>query len=286
MKQIPVYNIHTISCKTTNVGFLEILPFEDHLKNAQHIHFPHRHDFYYLLYITNGKGTHTIDFKTYPIGNHQLFFMSPGQVHEWNLSANTKGYTLFFTKDLFTSRDFKIEKEWSFFHNFFDDASFFVPKSQQKILDSLFSTILLEYRTERLNQEKITKNLTVALLYKIDELLQSKKKTEGGKNIDTVRKFDLLIDKYFTENHRLDFYANRLNITPNYLNALCKNNLGKSAKELLNERLLLEAKRLIKHSNLSISEISDYLNFGTPSYFNRFFSKHEKQTPFHFKSNS
>lgn len=284
MKKIPVYTIHTISCKTTKAGLLEILPFEDHLKNAEHIQFPHRHDFYYLLYITSGKGTHTIDFKTYPIVNNQLFFMSPGQVHEWDLPPTTKGYTLFFTKELFSSRDFKIENEWSFFHNFFDDAVFTIPKTEQKSIELLFSTILKEYELNLRNQDKITKSLTAALLYKIDELLQQKKKIEGENNSDIIRRFDLLIDQNFIKEHQLDFYADKLTITPNYLNALCKKNLNKSAKELLSGRLLLEAKRLIKHSNLSINEIADYLNFNSSSYFVRFFSKHEQLTPFQFKN--
>ena len=284
MKKIPVYTIHTISCKTTKVGLLEILPFEEHLKNAEHIQFPHRHDFYYLLYITSGKGTHTIDFKTYPLENNQLFFMSPGQVHEWNLPLTTKGYTLFFTKELFGSKDFKIENEWSFFHNFFDDAAFVVPKTEQKTIELFFSTILKEYQSNQRNQDKITKSLTAALLYKIDELLQLKKKTGNENNNDIIRRFDLLIDKNFIEEHQLDFYADKLNITPNYLNALCQKNLGKSAKELLSERLLLEAKRLIKNSNLSVNEIADYLNFNTSSYFVRFFSKHEQLTPLQFKT--
>lgn len=282
MKKIPVYNIHTISCKTTKLEFLEILPFEEHLKNAQHIHFPHRHDFYYLLYILKGKGEHTIDFKTYPVNNHQLFFMSPGQVHEWNLRANTTGFTLFFTKDLYSSKEFKIEKEWSFFHNFFDDAALNVPLSEQKNLTDLFTNILSEYTQHGINQEKITKHLTATLLYKIDGLLHAKKSITG-KNIDTVRKFDLLIDKYGIEQHQLNFYANQLNISPNYLNALCKNNVGKSAKQLINERLLLESKRMLKHSNLTITEIADHLNFNSSSYFVRFFSKHEKLTPVQFK---
>ena len=100
------------------------------------------HSIYYLLYITSGKGTHTIDFKTYPVKNNQLFFMSPGQVHEWNLPANTKGYTLFFNKELFQTKDFKIETEWSFFHNFFDDAAFDIPKNEIKTMEQMFSGIL------------------------------------------------------------------------------------------------------------------------------------------------
>lgn len=283
MKKIPVYNIHTISCKTSKIGLLEILPFEEHLINSKNIHFPHRHDFYYLLYITKGKGTHTIDFKTYPLKDHQLFFMSPGQVHQWDIKPNTKGYTLFFSKELYSTSDFKIEYEWSFFHNFFDDAAFSIPKNQQAPITELFSLILKEYSSKKNYQEKITKNLTAALLYKINELLISEKKVSNVHSLDVIRKFDLLIDKHFITEHQIDFYANSLTISPNYLNALCKKSIGKSAKELMNQRLLLEAKRLLTHSTLSINDISDYLNFNSSSYFVRFFKKQEKITPQQFK---
>lgn len=262
---------------------MEILPFEEHLKNSEKIHFPHRHDFYYLLYITNGKGTHTIDFKTYDIKNNQLFFMSPGQVHQWNIKPGTKGYTVFFSKELFNSSHFKIEEEWSFFHNFFDDAAFVVPKEKQVRVVNLFSQLLDEYHSNDRSQANISKNLLSALLYKISDILVSEKKTANPNSLDLIRKFELLIDKHFIEEHQLDYYSDKLAISPNYLNALCKKMLDKSAKQLIIERLMLESKRLLSHSSLNINDISDYLNFASSSYFVRFFKKHESLTPQHFK---
>lgn len=283
MKKIPVYNIQTISCKTSTHGLVGIFPFEEHLKNIDDVYFPHRHDFYYLLFITSGKGTHTIDFKTYNIKNNHLFFMSPGQVHQWNIQPGAKGYTLFFDKALFHSSNFSIEKEWPFFHNFFDDASVVIPKHKQSQVLDFFQLILKENNIHEMNRSLIIKNLIGALLYKINDVLFLEKNNHQFSNFDVIQKFDLLLDKYFTEEHQLSFYAQKLNLSPNYLNALCNKMLNKSAKQLINERLLLESKRLLSHSNLNINQIADYLNFTSSSYFVRFFKKFEKITPQHFK---
>lgn len=283
LKKIPVYNIQTISCKSSKIGLIEILPFEEHLKNTVNIHFPHRHDFYYLLFITSGKGTHTIDFKTYSVKSNLLFFMSPGQVHQWNIHPNTKGFTLFFDKELFTTQHFNIEKEWPFFQTVFNDDAFLIPKHKQAELNNLFILVLKESLSTSNNQKHIVKNLVSALLYKINDLVSVKTKSTNSHQFELIRRFELMIDKHYTDEHQLDFYANQLAISPNYLNAICKKTIDKSAKQLINERLILEAKRLLTHTSMPINALSDHLNFTSSSYFIRFFKKQEGITPQNFK---
>jgi AraC-like DNA-binding protein len=284
LKKIPVYNIQTISCKPTKIGLIEILPFEEHLKNTVNIHFPHRHDFYYLLFITAGKGTHTIDFKTYPVKPNQLFFMSPGQVHQWDIKPNTKGFTLFFDKELFTTQHFNIEKEWPFFQTVFNEDAFLIPKQKQAELNNLFSLVLKESLSTSNNQKNIVKNLVSALLYKINDLVSVKTKSGNSHQFELIRRFELMIDKHYMDEHQLDFYATKLAISPNYLNAICKKAIDKSAKQLINERLILEAKRLLSHTSMPINVLSDHLNFASSSYFIRFFKKMEGMTPQNFKT--
>ncbi|WP_394996036.1 AraC family ligand binding domain-containing protein [Emticicia sp.] len=71
------------------------------MRNLTVVDFPHRHDFYNLIYIKRGSGTHDIDFKRFDVEPNQIFFMNDSQVHEWNLSDDTIGYTLFFKKEFF-----------------------------------------------------------------------------------------------------------------------------------------------------------------------------------------
>jgi AraC-like DNA-binding protein len=74
-------------------------------------------------------------------------------------------------------------------------------------------------------------------------------------------------------------YAELLYITPNHLNALCRDLVGKTAGELIRERVLLEAKRLLTNLNITAAEIAYELNFQDNSYFSRFFRKYTGQTP-------
>jgi AraC-like DNA-binding protein len=283
LKKVPIYNLQTISCKSSKIGNIEFLRFEDHLKNIDDVNFPHRHDFYYLLYISKGRGSHTIDFKSYPVKPGQLFFMSPGQIHEWDIKPNTKGFTLFFNKDLFLSNTFKIEEQWPFFHSLFYEPVFQLKLKDKIEIENWFELILKEYQLAGKKQDDVVKHLLSSFLYKINSVFNlSDNFLQTGKS-DILRKYELLINEYFNKQQHLSFYANKLNISQNYLNALCKNLVGKSAKHLLLNRVLLEAKRLLHHSELNINDISDYLNFKSTSYFIRFFKKAEGKTPLAFK---
>ena len=112
--------------------------------------------------------------------------------------------------------------------------------------------------------------------------------TEARKRIPvlkhtTIRSFQQLIDKHYTSIRLPKEYADLLYITPNHLNALCQEMLGKSAGDLIRNRVILEAKRLLTNADLSITQIADELNFKDDSYFNRFFKKDVGMTPDEFR---
>ncbi|MBI3883401.1 MAG: helix-turn-helix transcriptional regulator, partial [Sphingobacteriales bacterium] len=112
----------------------------------------------------------------------------------------------------------------------------------------------------------------------------TKKETETNKYSSTLlRSFKKLIDENYKEKKLTKEYAELLYITPNHLNALCKDVTGQSAGEIIRDRVLLEAKRLLVNSNSNISEIANELNFVDNSYFTKFFKKYEGITPETFK---
>jgi hypothetical protein len=103
-KSIPIITIEQLNSCDKNIWMkLDVRRLEDHLKTLSSADFPHRHDFYNLIYIKQGSGTHDIDFKRFIVEPNQMFFMNDGQVHDWNLSADTVGYTLFFQKRILRS---------------------------------------------------------------------------------------------------------------------------------------------------------------------------------------
>ena len=98
-----------------------------------------------------------------------------------------------------------------------------------------------------------------------------------------LRNFRKLIDQHYLSIRLPKEYADLLYVTPNHLNALCHDLLGKTAGELIRDRILLEAKRLLTNANMTIAEISYTLNFQDNSYFNRFFKKYAGVTPDEFR---
>ncbi len=100
---------------------------------------------------------------------------------------------------------------------------------------------------------------------------------------DLLSAFQDLIEKNFLSLKMPKEYATRLNITPNYLNALCKKKSGKSAGELIRQRIVLEAKRLLAHTDLTVAEIAYKLKFEDNSYFGRFFRKYARISPANFR---
>lgn len=98
-----------------------------------------------------------------------------------------------------------------------------------------------------------------------------------------IHNFQDLIEKYYKEKKLSKEYAELLYITPNHLNALCKDVLGFSSGELIRNRIILEAKRLLVNKNITINEIAYLLNFKDSSYFVKFFKKYTNFTPDQFR---
>jgi YesN/AraC family two-component response regulator len=98
-----------------------------------------------------------------------------------------------------------------------------------------------------------------------------------------IAKFQELIDLFFKDEKLVSFYAAKLHISANYLNILCKKHLKISATQLIQQRIILEAKRLLKATSLSVKEISFDLGFVDHAYFSNFFKTQTALTPSHFR---
>jgi AraC family transcriptional regulator, transcriptional activator of pobA len=110
------------------------------------------------------------------------------------------------------------------------------------------------------------------------------KKGASKHNVVLMRQFEKLIEQHFREKRLPKEYAEMMFVTPNHLNALSNDVAGKSAGELIRERILLEAKRLLANSDLMISQIAAILHFEDNAYFTRFFKKYLGTTPEGFRA--
>lgn len=256
--------------------------FPHYLEEHKDLRFPHKHSFYQLVYFTGGRGSHSIDFVHFPVEPGQLYFMIPGQVHSWDFEGQPDGFIVNFSEQYLS--DFlanpRYLEQFTFFSGIVQEQVIVLPESVWPALQDLFEEIVHEGNAAAALKDDMARTALVQLFILVSRHtgVDTTKQTTNYNTV-VLRNFQKLIDQHYKEKKLTKDYAAMLYITPNHLNALCKDVTGRSAGELIRDRVLLEAKRLLVNARLSISQIATELQFMDNSYFSKFFKKYEGQTP-------
>jgi AraC-like DNA-binding protein len=284
IQNIPLYDI----CSLSDIDQDDILisRFAPYLDTHKNLLTTHRHSFYHMVLFTEAGGTHTIDFENFEAKPGQIYFMIPGQVHSWSFNGHTDGYIINFSTSFIQS--FLLQQgyldNFSFFNGNLADAVINLPDETYNAVKQLFEAILVEYETPAASASDMIRLLMLQIFVKVNRLCINP--VSGGNssyNQTLLKSFKNLIELHYTDIKLPKDYAAMLYITPNHLNAVCKDIMGISAGEMIRNRVLLEAKRMLTNPKLSINEISLKLNFSDNSYFTKFFKKLEETTPEEFR---
>jgi AraC family transcriptional activator of pobA len=283
MKTLPIYNIEKFKYLGKESDFYTNT-LKAHLKLHEFVITPHRHNFYFVAIVVKGSGTHTIDFHSYPVKPGSVFTIIPGQSHYWNLSEDTEGYVIFHTRSFYNLYfPSKKVQDYPFFCSMHNSPLILLKGKSLKIAKQLCSGLLNEYKNEYfLKFQKIS--LMLDLLYvDLSRLYLPDAITRKNHHyLVKIEKLESLIDAHFREIKSPGQYAKLMFMSEKHLNRICKEVLNKTTSDLIMDRLLLEAKRLLAHSSLPISEIADELGFFDVSYFSRLFKKKSGKTPLDF----
>lgn len=278
----------------TDIPFIQ-LNFADTSEVSQSI-YPHRHDFYEILYITGGVGTHYIDFNAYPIEAGTVYFISPGQVHYWDTSVPLEGEILIFTEDflLLAPSDQTMLYELSFFHSIADTPALRLSAKERDLLESLMGSVSTEYQDSKFRSSSVLRAYLHILLVEMQRICAAqeeqvreataRKEPETDNAIPSlVRHFKQLVARQFMTEQSVQAYADQLGVTISHLNNIVKTMMGQTPGQLIRQEVVLEAKRLLTHTNLTSSEIGYRLSFDDPSYFSRFFKRETAMTTMQFR---
>lgn len=246
-----------------------------------------KNDFFQIILITAGSGIQYIDLQAYEVKAGDIVFINTWQQYRWSYNASTQGYLLRFTPSFITQfvPDHLFVHDLPFFKRFTNHHLVELGNELKDILLIAMERILKEYETED------GEYINLIRTYLLEVLLLCKKEIDQTaltsltfiKSNDLIKSFESLIDKHFYEYRFPKEYAKVLLVTPNYLNAMCQKVKQKSAGDMIRDRILIECKRLLLHTNLSASEIAYQLNFKDNSYFSRFFKKHIGIAPDEFR---
>lgn len=278
---VPVYKLQSFPRHEPDALFY-MRPLEKLVQEFKGIDEPHTHTFYLVMWIYEGSGTHTIDFKTYDVRPNQLYFLTPGQVHSWKLSADIKGFNLFFEANFFRSRYGNRLHQYPFYHSHQNQPLLTIAEQPSRFAD-LFAYAYEEYHQHLANRAEVFLSFVHILLESADRLYSQQRPDTDLYQYDRIRQYEELLEQQFLSVRAVSDYAAQMGLSPNHLNHICKQVLNKTASQLLHERLLIEAQRLLTHTSQSVKEIGFQLGFEDPSYFVRFFKKYSGITPVTFR---
>ncbi len=276
-KHIPLLGLQEF--QTDQTKNKEQLLFNE-LHGERHIHTPHQHDFFIVVLFDQAKGVHNIDFVDYKIGNHQIHLLFPGQVHKWSIEPNTTGYQLMIERDFFERFSSSFRFSFAEYHN------------HPVIQLDLDSFKLIHYEFEAIKNELTAKDSLHELILSRTAVIASIISKTAAKIFTDqdvfqteprIVKFQELINVFFKEEKLVSTYAVKLHISANYLNILCKKHLKISATQLIQQRVVLESKRLLKSTALSVKEIAFDLGFVDHAYFSNFFKTQTGTSPSDFR---
>jgi AraC family transcriptional activator of pobA len=280
---LPVLALDAFTRPAGNNHWYYIQQLEAHVQQFPHVSESHAHDFYLLLYVCHGQGTHTIDLISYDLRPGSLFFLSPGQAHSWALSPDAQGFILFFTAEFYRQHYPATRlSEYPFFTPARQPVVYLAPPETQVL--PLFERIYQEEATAAPNRDAVVS----AYVYLILELAaraypEQEPAQHPAYGLQQVHDFGQLLNAHFRREKSVRYYADRLALTANHLNAICRRTLNKTASDLIHERVVTEAKRQLAHSAQSVAQVADAVGFEDASYFARYFKKYVGQTPEAFR---
>jgi AraC-like DNA-binding protein/quercetin dioxygenase-like cupin family protein len=256
------------------------------IKGAGQADYPHRHDCYEVLYISEGEGTHIIDFEPYPVQPSTFYFLSKDQIHFWQLKKPLKGYALLFPEEFLGVPSSNIigAHDFSFFHHVGQAPNLFVDPQKDRALISLLAEMEQEFRDEEAQSLSVLRAYLHILLTKLNRrYLRSQQDKQPKTGSALMRQFERLVSEHFLTDHSVENYANRIGISTSHLRDTIKAVTGHAPGQIIRQKIILEAKRLLAHGDITVAEIGYRLNFEDSSYFGRFFKRETGMSPATFR---
>ncbi len=265
----------------------QIHRYEDILRNSKMAAPPNRWSFHRICFLTQGEGDLILGIYKFKVTKN-TFFVIPSRVisSSKNWTMDSKGYVVLFNNEFFLQNNFS--------HQLIANKRILTSSIQpnMKLSDDeaqevirIFENLLVEKkRTENINNELIAIKI-LELLNLGERMIDQSAQVDSNPNYaDVIMRFIDLLELHFTKEHSVKFYAEQLAIHPNHLNALIKKQTGISAKESIQNKLLLETKYLLHSTKLPIKQISNQMGFSDPNYFTTFFKKAENLSPVNYRS--
>jgi AraC-like DNA-binding protein/quercetin dioxygenase-like cupin family protein len=286
-ENIPVYSLHNFSQDKENPPQFQVEVFDANRHFA--VEYPHRHDFYEVLYLAKGTGYHVIDGNKYKIKPPCVFFMSPGQAHKIEFSKDIEGYIFIFTPEfyLINQRNPNRLIEFPFFFTIRQNNPPLQLEQSKDIrfIEELFAKAISESENNKVSVDFLRSVLDLILSFCASRY-STEENTFKGKGHVVVKRFYQLVEEHYEKNLSVAQLADKMALTPNHLTQTVSQLTGKTSSQIIKAKQIMEIKRLLVHTDLSVTQIAQRLNFPDQSYFAKFFKRETGLSPLQYRNKS
>jgi len=285
MKKIPIRNIRPTAKEQTSTERFNIRDIKTLLDGKELTQELHRHNFFLILALKDGQGNHEIDFVPHDVVDNVVFCLRPGQVHQLKLAAACTGYLMEFNREYYQPGDkissLRLRKASN------KNACQLIDKRFEKLL-SVLTYIFQEYTSKEEGYNDIIK--ASLDIFFIEFVRQSQHPDSLATDVNPyvqqrLDEFLELLETHIISRKQVSDYTDLMNLSSYQLNEITKTAIGKSPSEIINEHIILEAKRYLLATTNQVKEIADQLGYEDVSYFIRFFKKHTDFSPDAFRHN-
>ena len=288
MKKASVLDIHQFHDHDSAEDFYANT-LQDHLVTRhKDIALPHSHNFYLAILFTHGNGIHEVDFTVYDVKPGALFFLNPGQTHHWELSADTMGYIFFHTRSFYElAYTQNTLSQFPFYYSIHNTPLLYLQQPELRTMTTLFEEVYAENHSAQALKKQALTSLVDLVYIKSTRLyiLQNPATIVSANAYYTkFRKFEALAEKHFREQKSSAAYASMMAMTPKHLNRITQAVTGKTATDVILDRVLLEAKKEMILQQGNLNQIAETLGYEDYAYFSRLFKNKSGETPSGFLS--
>lgn len=249
----------------------------------------HRHDFFEVVWLKNGRGIHQIDLRDHPYQGSVVFVLSPGQIHHLRPATHSEGYLVKFRPSIFGPGDPFLDLLLETFMPDTDPRASPViplPKFLHAHFEDMFSGMVDEFNAPQRDSHHVSASYLRILLTRLHRLRRDGSE-RGGLGHDQLhtayRALRVALERHHRAEHTVRGYARMTKISPRVLSRAAQRYAGKSIRRLIADRLVLEAQRELYHGDGSVKALSYALGFSDPAYFTRFFRKQTGESPQMFR---
>ncbi|MCF2874318.1 MULTISPECIES: helix-turn-helix domain-containing protein [unclassified Tenacibaculum] len=262
-----------------------IVRFKDHYHEMPH-QISTKSNGIFEVTVSSGDETNIrVDGKDLDSFNDHLFFLAPGQTIDVDVQSDgidPKGYMIFFTSEFlnFATSSFSVIQRFPFFSMNYSPM-YFMNKKDGALFMGYMERIYKEFQNMNENTIEIIRSLLTIILFEAKRSLDENafKNTISSRAEEITFNFETLLKNTKQTKRKLSYFADKLSISPIYLSECIKKTTGKSAKKLITDYIIMEAKSLLTHSLDTIDHIADHLGFDDTSNFINFFKKNTSKTP-------